>query len=41
MTRYSIEPKAKKYDKEYGFLLFARTFSDKYRKQLLNAGQML
>ena len=38
MTWYSIEPKARKYVKGYGFLLFARTFSDKYRKQLLDAG---
>ena len=38
MTRNSIEPKARKYVKGYGFLLFARTFPEKYRKQLLDAG---
>ena len=34
MTRYSIEPRTRKYVKGYGFLPFAR----KYRKQLLDAG---
>ena len=32
MTRYSIEPKTKKYVKGYGFLSFAR----KYKKQILD-----
>ena len=35
MTRYSIEPRTRKYVKGYGFLSFAR----KYKKQLLNTGQ--
>ena len=34
MSRYSIEPKTRKYVKEYGFLLFAR----KYKKQILDKG---
>ena len=34
MTRYSIEPKTRKYVKGYGFLSFAR----KYKKQLLDTG---
>ena len=34
MTRYTIEPRAGKYCKGYGFLSFAR----KYKKQLLNTG---
>ena len=34
MTRYSMEPKKRKYVKGYGFLLFAR----KYKKQLLYKG---
>ena len=34
MTRYSIEPRTRKYVKGYGFLSFAR----KYKKQLLNTG---
>ena len=32
MTQYSIEPRARKYVKGYGFLSFAR----KYKKQLFN-----
>ena len=36
MTRYSIEPRTRKYVKGYGFLLFARNLSSKYRKQLLD-----
>ena len=35
MTHYSTEPKTKKHVKGYGFLSFARTFSNKYKKQLL------
>ena len=34
MTRYSIEPRTKKYVKIYGFLSFARNLYNKYRKQL-------
>ena len=34
MTRYSIEPRARKCVKGYGFLSFAR----KYEKQLLDTG---
>ena len=34
MTRYSIEPKTRKYVKGYGFLSFAR----KYKKQILERG---
>ena len=32
MTRYSIEPKSKKYVKGNTFLLFVRNLSDKYGK---------
>ena len=35
MTRYSIEPKTRKYVKGYEFLSFARDLSKNYRKQLL------
>ena len=34
MTRYSIEPRTRKYVKGYGLLSFAR----KYKKQLLDTG---
>ena len=34
MARYSIEPRTRKYVKEYAFLSFAR----KYKKQLLDTG---
>ena len=34
MRRYSIEPRTRKYVKEYGFLSFTR----KYKKQLLDTG---
>ena len=34
MTQYSIEPRTRKYVKEYGFLSFAR----KYNKQILSKG---
>ena len=34
MTRYSIEPRTRKYVKGYGFLSFAR----KYKKQILDKG---
>ena len=32
--RYSIEPREGRYVKAYGFVSFARNFSDKYRKSL-------
>ena len=38
MTRYSIEPRARKYVKGYGFLSFVRKISNKYGKQLLDTG---
>ena len=31
--RYSTEPRFRKYDEGYGFLSFARKFSDKYGKK--------
>ena len=34
--RYSIEPRERRYVKGYGFLSFARNFSDKYSKSLMN-----
>ena len=34
--RYSIEPKFRKYVKQYGFLSFARKFGDKYDKKLMD-----
>ena len=36
--RYSIEPRTRKYVKGYGFLLFARNLSNRYKNQLLNTG---
>ena len=36
MTCYSIEPRTRKYVKEYGFLSFARNLSNKYEKQILD-----
>ena len=36
MTRYTTEPRTRKYIKGYGFLLFARTLSTKCRKKLLD-----
>ena len=35
MARYYIEPRTRKYVKEYGFLSFAR----KYKKQLLDSSK--
>ena len=32
MTRYSIEPRTKKYVKGYGFLSLAKNLPDKYEK---------
>ena len=34
--RYSIEPKFSKYVKGYGFLSFAKKFSNKYGKKLMD-----
>ena len=31
--RYSIEPRERRYIKGYGFLSFAKTFSNKYDKK--------
>ena len=36
--RYSIEPKKRIYVKVYGFMSFARNFSDKYSKYLIDKG---
>ena len=36
--RYSVEPKKRIYVKGYGFMSFARNFSDKYSKSLKNKG---
>ena len=36
--RYSIEPKKIIYVKGYGFMSFARNFSDKYSKSLIDKG---
>ena len=36
--RYSIEPRERRYVKGYGFLSFARSFSDKYSKYLIDKG---
>ena len=33
---YSIEPNERRYVKGYGFLSFARHFSDKYSKSLMD-----
>ena len=37
--RYSIEPRERRYVKEYGFLSFARNFNDKYGKSLRNTSK--
>ena len=37
--RYSIEPREKRYVKGYGFMSFARNFSDKYSKSLMHASK--
>ena len=34
--RYSIEPRERRYVKGYGFVSFARNFSDKYSKSLMD-----
>ena len=36
--RYSIEPKKRIYVKGYDFMSFARNFSDKYSKSLIDKG---
>ena len=36
--RYSIEPRARRYVKGYGLISFARDFSDKYSKSLMDKG---
>ena len=36
--RYSIESRERRYVKGYGFMYFARTFSDKYSKSLMDKG---
>ena len=36
--RYSIEPRERRYVKEYGFMSFARNFNDKYSKSLMDKG---
>ena len=36
--RYSIEPRERRYVKGYGFMSFARNFSDKYGKSLMDKG---
>ena len=38
MMQYSIEIRTRKYVIKYGFLSFARNFSNKYRKRLLDTG---
>ena len=36
--RCSIEPRERRYVKGYGFMSFARNFSDKYSKSLMDIG---
>ena len=36
--RYSIEPRERRYVKGYGFMSFARNFSVKYSKSLMDKG---
>ena len=36
--RYSTEPRERTFVKGYGFLSFARNFSDKYSKSLMDKG---
>ena len=36
--RYSIEPRERRFVKGYGFMSFARNFSDKYGKSLMDKG---
>ena len=37
MTRYSVEPKTRNYDKCYRYLSFGRNLPNQYGKRLLNA----
>ena len=37
--RYSIEPRDRVYVKGYGFMSFARSMSNKYRKNLVNTAE--
>ena len=37
--RYSIEPRERRYVKGYGFMSFARNFSDKYSKSLMDVSK--
>ena len=37
--RYSIEPRERRYVKGYGFMPFARNFSDKYSKSLMDVSK--
>ena len=37
--RYSIEPREKRYIKGYGFLSFAKKFSNRYGKKLMNTAR--
>ena len=39
MTRYSIEPKARRYVKGYGFVSFRRNLSNTFGKQLLDTAK--
>ena len=36
--RYSIEPRERRFVKGYGFMSFARNFSDKHSKSLMDKG---
>ena len=36
--RYSIEPRERRFVKGYSFMSFARNFSDKYSKSLMDKG---
>ena len=36
--RYSIKPRERRFVKGYGFMSFARNFSDKYSKSLMDKG---
>ena len=38
--RYSIEPRERRYVKGYGFMSFARNFTDKYSKSLMDVSKM-
>ena len=37
--RYSIEPRERRYVKGYGFMSFARNFSDKYSKSFMDVSK--